>query len=261
MILRRIMEHLKSQNWLAVWLDLLVVIVGVFLGFQLSQWKEWSDDRVTERQYLDRLLVSTKDNMATLQQTEDLYREMVATTRQVLRLLDQPALSAEDEEKLRSGLAIIAFWRAITLNVGFAETLVNTGQISLIQNEQLQELVTQFLAANRDLERQLDNYRNWWTSLIGPYSELVKPSVRVDAGALLHFGAESKSSVWETARLYEFRATFKELRSPHVVSIYTLMGGARSAFLIDIQHVLLLANELHDELVIELENTSNRADG
>jgi hypothetical protein len=34
MLLRRIIEHLRTQNWLAIALDLVVVVVGVFLAFR-----------------------------------------------------------------------------------------------------------------------------------------------------------------------------------------------------------------------------------
>ena len=32
MILRRFTKHLSEQNWFAVWLDVIVVVVGIFLG-------------------------------------------------------------------------------------------------------------------------------------------------------------------------------------------------------------------------------------
>jgi len=38
MILRRITEHVKTQNWFAVGLDFLIVVVGVFVGLQVQQW-------------------------------------------------------------------------------------------------------------------------------------------------------------------------------------------------------------------------------
>lgn len=35
-------RHLKEQNWLAVLLDFLIVVVGVFIGLQVSNWnQEW----------------------------------------------------------------------------------------------------------------------------------------------------------------------------------------------------------------------------
>ena len=38
MFLRRIAAHLKTQNWTAVGLDLLIVVIGVFIGTQVSNW-------------------------------------------------------------------------------------------------------------------------------------------------------------------------------------------------------------------------------
>lgn len=37
MILRRFMKHVTDQNWIAVVLDVLVVITGIFLGMQVSR--------------------------------------------------------------------------------------------------------------------------------------------------------------------------------------------------------------------------------
>ena len=38
MILRRVIEHVKAQNWLAVFLDFVIVVIGVFIGMQVSNW-------------------------------------------------------------------------------------------------------------------------------------------------------------------------------------------------------------------------------
>jgi len=34
MILRRITEHVKTQNWFAIGLDFVIVVVGVFIAFR-----------------------------------------------------------------------------------------------------------------------------------------------------------------------------------------------------------------------------------
>ena len=53
MFLRRIIEHLKTQNWTAVALDLGIVIVGVFIGTQVSNWNE---ERIEKRETAQLLL-------------------------------------------------------------------------------------------------------------------------------------------------------------------------------------------------------------
>lgn len=40
MILRKFAKHITDQNWFAVGLDVLVVITGIFLGMQVSEWNE-----------------------------------------------------------------------------------------------------------------------------------------------------------------------------------------------------------------------------
>jgi hypothetical protein len=35
MLLRRVIEHVREQNWLAVFIDFLIVVVGVFIGIQV----------------------------------------------------------------------------------------------------------------------------------------------------------------------------------------------------------------------------------
>jgi hypothetical protein len=36
MILRRITEHVKAQNWTAIWIQFVLLVSGVFLGIQVA---------------------------------------------------------------------------------------------------------------------------------------------------------------------------------------------------------------------------------
>ena len=38
MLLRRLAESLKSQNWTAIWIEFILLVSGVFLGIQVSNW-------------------------------------------------------------------------------------------------------------------------------------------------------------------------------------------------------------------------------
>ena len=40
MILARISQALKDQNWLAVAIEFVIVILGVVIGFQISAWND-----------------------------------------------------------------------------------------------------------------------------------------------------------------------------------------------------------------------------
>lgn len=53
MILRRLMHHVSDQNWFAVGLDFLIVVIGVAVGFQLTDYYDETKRRATEATYLD----------------------------------------------------------------------------------------------------------------------------------------------------------------------------------------------------------------
>jgi len=40
MILRSVTKHVKDQNWFAVGLNVIIVIVGIFLGMQVTDWND-----------------------------------------------------------------------------------------------------------------------------------------------------------------------------------------------------------------------------
>jgi hypothetical protein len=78
MLLRRITEHVKNQNWTAVGLDFVIVVVGVFVGLQVQEWAEEQDRRELETTYTTRL----HDEVVNLQATRS------PLTAQRHRLLD-----------------------------------------------------------------------------------------------------------------------------------------------------------------------------
>ena len=55
MLYRRVLTHVRSQDWTAVVVDLVIVVVGVFIGIQVSN---WNDDRLEAKRqiaYIERL--------------------------------------------------------------------------------------------------------------------------------------------------------------------------------------------------------------
>lgn len=38
MLLRSVTKHVNEQNWFAVFLDLMIVVIGVFIGIEVSNW-------------------------------------------------------------------------------------------------------------------------------------------------------------------------------------------------------------------------------
>ena len=64
MLLRRITEHVKGQNWTAIALDFFIVVVGVFIGIQVSNWNERLAFEKREQVLLRELRGEVVQNMA-----------------------------------------------------------------------------------------------------------------------------------------------------------------------------------------------------
>ena len=66
MRLRRITAHLKEQNWIAVILDFVIVVFGVFVGLQVNNWNEARHDTVRGQEYLQRIHSDVLEDVAAL---------------------------------------------------------------------------------------------------------------------------------------------------------------------------------------------------
>ena len=55
MILRRFAEALKQQNWAAIAIEFVLLVLGVFLGIQVANWNEALADERLGRAYAARL--------------------------------------------------------------------------------------------------------------------------------------------------------------------------------------------------------------
>ena len=55
MLLRRVIEDVKNQNWTAVCIDFGIVVVGVFIGIQVANWNDSRQDQQVAGELLIRL--------------------------------------------------------------------------------------------------------------------------------------------------------------------------------------------------------------
>jgi hypothetical protein len=55
MLLRRVIEHVREQNWTAVGIDFVIVVIGVFVGIQVSNWNAEREARQRGAGFSERL--------------------------------------------------------------------------------------------------------------------------------------------------------------------------------------------------------------
>jgi hypothetical protein len=78
MFLRHIAAALRTQNWTAITIELLIVILGVFIGNEVSNWYADRRERSGEREYLRRLDGDLEAENRTLANKVTYHRSVLA---------------------------------------------------------------------------------------------------------------------------------------------------------------------------------------
>ena len=147
MILSRAIEYLKHQHWTGVFIELAIVILGVFIGLQANNWNEARHDRTLERQYIQRLhddfALSTKhaqSNIAHMQAQFKLEGHMVDHLREC-------HLDAGQRADFAMGVYRVGRFEGPTLVRGTIDELQSTGRMGIIRNLKLRQGLSNIVEA------------------------------------------------------------------------------------------------------------------
>ena len=144
MLLRRITEHVKAQNWTAVALDFAIVVVGVFVGLQVQDWAEEQDRRKAERSYTMRL----HGEVADLQETRAPFSEQRHQAKDDLTAATALIFGDDDRALTADECSSIGFSYIVSNPTDDLASLIelqSSGGLSLFQNEGVLSKLRAFL--------------------------------------------------------------------------------------------------------------------
>jgi hypothetical protein len=97
MILRRIAQHVKDQNWFAVALDFVIVVVGVFIGLQVSNWNGARLERSAAKTYIERIREDLAENRRDLARRNAYYAQVKSHALAALSAFEDPRESLGEQ--------------------------------------------------------------------------------------------------------------------------------------------------------------------
>lgn len=139
MILRRISENLRSQNWFTVAIEFVIVVVGVFVGLQVQDWNDARKERIEEQALLSRLQVETvkllekqREELADLSERADILMGV------------NPVLFSQEPVRVISSLEchyILAshVFRRSPDELPVLDEMLATGRFDVLQDEEIKE--------------------------------------------------------------------------------------------------------------------------
>ena len=135
MILRRLSQSLKDQNWMAIAIEFVLLVLGVFLGIQVSNWNSERENRQKAAVFTERL----KDD---LRAESWRYQFLLAYYRDVRDATEAAANALSGKAPLSNEALLINAYRATQYKQGAArratyDELISTGNIGLIEDRKL----------------------------------------------------------------------------------------------------------------------------
>jgi len=144
MLLRSLSKHVKDQNWFAVGLDFLIVVFGIFIGFQLNNWNE---GRKLDEAYLQarvRLVSETEANIAAARQLISYNETNLPAVRSAITVLRSCADGSEDLAVVERGLNQIRGTQSLRLRDAALAALTRDDGLLSRQPESERERLGEF---------------------------------------------------------------------------------------------------------------------
>lgn len=147
MLPRRIASHFKEQNWTALGVEILVVVIGVFMGLQVDNWNESRIERNTVKTYYDRIIQDLRTNERSLQAHQVYYRNVKAHGEAALAAL-QTEQNNPGERFLIEAYQATQIWHTVFNRAAYQEIL-SVGAMSTIPDiEARQRLANYYVAVD-----------------------------------------------------------------------------------------------------------------
>jgi Family of unknown function (DUF6090) len=202
MILRRVVEHVKTQNWFAVTLDFFIVVMGVFVGIEVANWNQARQDRQEEQRYYGQLLVDLRRDLETLSLAE---RRSDAFDEAAQLVIDR--LGGKASPQASPGRMAVAIHKAGWIFIPYAsrgtyDELVSTGNLGLLRNSQLKSEIANYYGTF-DIRRQWDSLlrdqqSDYWAETAGVLPRpVLRAAVRETEPTIT---PSEDRAIWQAAR-------------------------------------------------------------
>ena len=146
MLFRRITERVRDENWVALSLELRMVIVGILLAFQVDRLYGGWQDRQLEDGYLDRLTTDLQSDTAEIAEIVARTGRRLAQVQLLTEAIDDPRIAGEHPSDFVHAIEQVT-WRSVpTITTSTYDELLSTGRMALLRSERLRNGLAEYYA-------------------------------------------------------------------------------------------------------------------
>ncbi|MEN0078509.1 MAG: hypothetical protein AAF753_05285 [Pseudomonadota bacterium] len=144
MILRSVTQHVKDQNWFAVFLDFFIVVIGVFIGIQVANWNASQYERREEAAIIERLRLDFERIEQDADRSLVFHQTMTEDLRTMLRSLRSGELKDEDISAFEQALVLGPAFQTSADRSGTFTELMSSGRGNILRDRDLLNLLVDY---------------------------------------------------------------------------------------------------------------------
>jgi len=146
MILRRLANALRRQDWFAALIELLIVVVGIFIGLQVDDWNQQRIERRLVHSFLENLRSEVSNNVMAYRERIDSYQRTMDLFESYFNHLADPSQPMPDVADLSAQLCRNGVMGHPQYDNSAYDEMVSTGFLRQIPDDQLRELLRKYRA-------------------------------------------------------------------------------------------------------------------
>ena len=144
MIIKRMARFIREHDWFAVLIEIVVVIVGLMLAFQLDGWVEQRGERDQEAEYVQRLINDLESDIPEIEYAIQLAELRLDMANLLITVSHDPDAAAAKPAAFAAAVHQSAFTYTPTLTSHTFEDLRSTGNMRLLLNLELKDALYEY---------------------------------------------------------------------------------------------------------------------
>ena len=179
MVVRRIREHVATHNWFAVSVDVVIVVLGVFLGTQVNNWNETRLENDRAKEYRARLIAELDFDARQYALQAAYYRQAREYGLQALSALDGAPVSDRDFVIAAYQLTQTDTTKAKT---GVFDEMAANGLVDHLGDDETQQLASDFYLSVEVAQRTNETIYPYRTLLRETMPYAIQARIRRECG-------------------------------------------------------------------------------
>lgn len=144
MVIRRIINRFRTQDWTALVSELVIVVVGIFIAIQADRWWEQQDDLQREKLYIARLADDIERDIEAISYSIDLAAFRLDFANILIAASKDPEIVRDQPEKFLAAVRQAAFTHTPALSSDTFEELRSTGNLDLLRSGELKAALFEY---------------------------------------------------------------------------------------------------------------------